>query len=593
MKASLQHTLSFSLSILVTITSTHASPPDPREIGRQLDEIIYGPESLSQAQVVDDATYLRRISLDLVGRPPSAGEITAFGLNPAEDKRSAHVSELLDRSEYAVNWTRYWRDTIFSRATNIRAALVRPAFEEWMEESLKDNHSWKQVATDLLTATGDVNKNGATALIFAHEGEPEEIASEASRIFLGIQIQCANCHDHPWDRWKREQFHEFAAFFPRVSLRRDPEGGMFDFQIVSMNQDRSRRAGVSRFVLSRIDRNRDDIISEAESKGTLLERLFSGQAKDLIDKNGDGRLSIEEITTAQPPDNNRPGQGSTEHYMADLSDPSSRGTLIHPAFFADEEPVRRNLSDLDRREAVSELVTSSEWFAKSTVNRIWSELTSTAFYQPIDDIGPDRKCEHEAALELLSTGFRDSGYDLKWLMTAITSTRLYQRPIDSQAEGFLRLEPRRLRSDQLYDALCQTLNVTALPLRFTGRRVPSARTRDLGREQFADTFGFDPSVPRDDLTGSIPEALFMMNSPELASFVRSSGQNSLISRISRQVLSDEDVIRELYLVTVGREPQGTELQICMQHLAESPSRSEGLEDILWSLLNGTEYQSRS
>ena len=101
----------------------------------------------------------------------------------------------------------------------MRAPIVNQSFVSWMTESLKANDGWDDIARAMITASGDVRENGDTAIIFVQEGSPEDIAGEVSRIFLGIQMQCANCHDHPWDRWKRDEFHELAAFFPRISLR--------------------------------------------------------------------------------------------------------------------------------------------------------------------------------------------------------------------------------------------------------------------------------------------------------------------------------------------------------------------------------------
>lgn len=587
--------VAYVLAVTASAAVTAADALTPQETAAKLDGLILDEQNGSGFETVDDAIFLRRVSLDLIGRPPSPSEITRFGLNPAPDKRRQVVDRLLNSQEYARNWSRYWRDTIFRRATNTRANLVRPAFEKWMTANLETNRSWDSIVADLLTAEGTVNGNGETALLFAHEGEPEEIAAEASRLFLGIQIQCANCHDHPWDRWKREEFHQFAAFFPRVSVRRDRSSdSMFDYEIVSVNQNRSRRPGISQFLLTRIDRNRDGYLTEDEARNTPLQRIFSDRAKELIDKNGDGRLSTEEIRTARPPDNNRPGQGSTEHYMADLSDPGSDGTLIHPVFFVNDTAIRKGQPDVTRRTSAAELITSrnNPWFSRAIVNRMWAELTGTAFYLPVDDIGPDRNAEHEDALEFLAEDFTDSGYDFRWLLTAITGTRLYQRPVNTAADGFEYLEPTRLRSDQFYDALCQTLNVTALPLRFAGRRGPYNRDEDPGRLQFAATFGFDPSIPKSDLTGSIPEALFMMNSPQLNTAIRAESPNSIIGRISRQVLSDEDVVRELYFHTLSREPTKKEVAICLEYISKSPNRKEGFEDLLWSLLNSSEFQSK-
>ena len=579
---------------LLAVPFASAAPPNPADVAVAVDRSLWGDAVDSSVPLSDDATYLRRIMFDIVGRPATPGEITAFGLDPSESRRADVINELLKSGDYGSNWTHYWRDAIFRRATNVRAGIVRPAFGEWMAEQLNSGRGWDQIATDLLTCTGPVNDNGAAALLFAHEGVPEEVAAEASRLFMGIQIQCANCHDHPWDSWKREQFHQFTAFFPRVSVRRDRNSdNIFDYEISSMNTDRSRNFGASQFVLTRIDRNRDSVITEQEAKGTMLARIFNGPIKDNMDKNGDGRLSIQEITTAQPPAD-RPGQGATEHYMPDLADPGSQGKKIDPAFFLSSKKTDTGLSDEERRNEAADFITSrnNPWFARAMINRVWYEMTGTAFYTPIDDIGPDRECVHEDTLKILSDGFIESNYDLKWLIQTIASTRTYQRAPNTTAEGFAHCEPIRLRSDQLYASLCQTLGVTGLPLRSEGRRSPEMMRMDPGRDEFARIFGFDPSTPRDELTGSIPEALFLMNSELLSRILTMPGANNVITRISTNVLGEEDVVREFYLTTVGREPTDGELSIASEHIGSSASLREGLEDLFWALLNSPEFGSR-
>ena len=115
---------------------------------------------------------------------------------------------------------------------------------------------------------------------------------------------------------------------------------------------------------------------------------------------------------------------------------------------------------------------------------------------------------------------------------------------------------------------------------------------DAGREEFARIFGFDPSTPRDELTGSIPEALFMMNSSLLSRVIATPDNANLITRISTTVLAEEDIVSELYLSSLGREPTEGELKIAMEHLKMSPNLREGLEDLLWALLNSPEFFTR-
>ncbi|MGD9853588.1 MAG: DUF1549 domain-containing protein [Planctomycetaceae bacterium] len=171
-----------------------------------------------------DEDFLRRASLDLTGRIPTPEAVTLFGLTPGDEKRAEAINRMLDDPGFSQTWASYWREVIFSRATDMRSRRSQGVFEEWLTEQLAANRPWDAIVTELLTATGDTSEDGRTALIFAHGGDATELAAETSRIFLGIQIQCANCHDHPYDSWKRKDFHELAAFFPRIRVRRNQDG---------------------------------------------------------------------------------------------------------------------------------------------------------------------------------------------------------------------------------------------------------------------------------------------------------------------------------------------------------------------------------
>jgi hypothetical protein len=311
-----------------------------------------------------------------------------------------------------------------------------------------------------------------------------------------------------------------------------------------------------------------------------------------VDKNGDGKLTLEEIKTAQPAGNNRPGQGSAEHFMPDLENPAAEGTRIDPVFFLNDRKIKAGSQDIDRRSAAADFITSrgNKWFANAIVNRMWAELTGTAFYIPVDDIGPDREASHATALEALCKGFVASRYDLKWLLTTIVSTNVYQRNLNTEVDGFARMEPARLRSDQLYAVLCQSLGVEGIQLPVQGRR--RYAQGDPGRGAIEATFGFDPSTSRDEVTGSIPQALFLMNSAQINQLISARNSDSPIARIRRSVDSDEDAVGELYLTVLGRNPTEGELRVCGDFLGEASDPSEAMEDLFWALLNSSEFRMK-
>jgi hypothetical protein len=588
---------------------------DPRLIAAQVDQLIAAELKKTGAAVAprcSDEDFLRRVSFDIGGVSPSPHEMTLFGLDPDSQKRQGAVERLLTSDEYTQHWARYWRDVIQSRATETRPQflnLVLQNFESWMTKELAANRTWDQIAESLLTATGDITEAGQTAFIIAQRAEPDEVAAETSRVFLGIQLQCANCHDHPTDSWKREQFHSLAAFFPRMQARPKPGTDPMrqSLELASLTVDaRGQGRGGDFFrrmqerpeeFIRRLDKNGDQKISKDESSqgaggGQLFARLF-----DVGDTNKDGLLSADEIRKIPPPPM-QPGRGTPEYHMPDLQHPQSAGKQLDPVFFLGNLKAGTGLSDLDRRRSLSHYITATTnpWFGKAFVNRIWGQLVGEGFYMPIDDIGPERAANHPQALEALSAGFTSSGYDIAWLFRAITATETYQRQIrprdPKHSAVFASAAPVRLRADQLYDALAQVLGYKGQePRPAEGDMMMMYRPNNSPRGQFQQLFGFDPSTPPDEINGTIPQALYMMNSPGINNLIRSAGKTRL-NQILGKYKNDDDALTELFIVVHAREPSAKEQQTCREYIAQVNNREEAFEDILWSLLNSTEFQTK-
>lgn len=588
----------------VSAAITAISSPSPLQAAARVDELIGADLKATKAAVsprCSDEDFLRRVTFDIAGTSPSVQEVTLFGLDSDSSKRGSVIDRLLASPDYAANWARYWRDVIFSRATEMRSGLVRRPFETWMTEQLQQNKRWDEITTALLTALGEVSEHGETALIFAQQVEPDEIASETSRIFLGIQIQCANCHDHPTDSWKREQFHGLAAFFPRIRLERKPDQPGY-FAVASLNVPAGARFGQGnpadlfqdRERLFRlVDRDGDGRISKEDStRGPGAGQLF-GRLFELGDTNKDGWLTLEELKNVQPPMMGR--RPTPEYYMSDLKDPTSRGTKVDPTFFLGDLKPGEGLGDIERRSTLAKYVTSptNPWFAKAFVNRIWAQLVGEGFYMPVDDIGPDRTANHPAALDVLAQGFTASGYDIKWLFRAIANTETYQRAIrartpNGQSESFASAAPVRLRADQIFSALQRVLGFVEEPAAGRAGFGPGIRGDQSLRGRFNTLFGFDPSTPSDEVLGTVPQALAMMNDPNFNRLMRGAG-NTRLAKILADFPDNDDALKELFIVVHAREPSAKELQTCRDYIKDSPSRLEAFEDIFWSLVNSTEF----
>ncbi len=595
--------LLLTLSVPLCHSSTFAATKKQErvsesELAAKVDTLIEGElkkSGITPAPLASDEDFLRRVTFDLAGRMPTTSEVLLFGLDSTPDKRRAVIEELLKSDDYGVNWARYWRDVIYLRATDMRARLNEAQFVDWMTTQLNENKSWQEITTDLLTASGDVRENGSTALIFAHEGDPAELAAETSRIFLGIQIQCANCHDHPTDKWKRKDFHELAAFFPRVRVRPVRDSTPRTFEVVSMNQGNefARRVQMLKnpeFLFRSYDRNRDGKLTQQEVQRTRMARGFE-QLVSRADTDGDKALTAEELKSMPLPENTQ--RFMSEYYMPDLNDPTSMGQVIQPVLFVGTK-APEGLDDLERREVLSKFLTSqaNPWFSRAIVNRMWSEMLGEGFYMPIDDIGPERSAVYPEVLDALAQGFTASGYDLKWLCRTITNTRAYQRKMQKRSEGQLQTPfaaqlPTRLRGDQIFTAITQVFGVDDLQAdRSTGnRRYQRSRS---ARGQFSSLFTFDPSTSQDEITGDVPQALFMMNSEALNGML-GANRSTKLAQIARDYPENKAAIQELYLLTLSREPSAKELEICEDYFQQAERRETALEDLMWSLLNSSEF----
>lgn len=527
----------------VALAAKPSSEETAREVDRLLAEEVFHADT-KLAPRVGDATYLRRVWLDIVGDIPTPEHITAFLLDPAADKRSRVVDDLLANPQYGQNWARYWRDVILSRKIEDRAMIVANPLVTKLTDSFNENESWAKIATEFITATGNVRENGATAIELAQDGRTEETTAEVSRIFLGIQIQCAQCHDHKTDRWKREQFHEFAAFFPRIAVRP---------------------------IQSPVERSFEVISDDRPELGK------------------------------KPPADAQARRGHPEHYMPDLKDPTAEGTKMQPKFFLTAAKLPFGSTDAERRGLAAKVITKSPWFATAFVNRLWGELIGEGFYEGIDDIGPDRKPSAPKTVELLSRGFAANGYDIKWLFRAICATEAYQRESRPRREDdgtpFVATVAQPLRSDQMFNAILTAVDLPEPESQLNRRGKPADIKPAYGanasaRTGFEVAFGYDPSDPRETVNASIPQALAMMNGVRINVAVRAVKEDTMLGRLLADTKDNSAVVDELYLRTLSRDPTEKERAAALAFCKDTKNHAAVFEDLLWALVNSSEFSHR-
>jgi len=509
---------------------TPREPITPRKVDDLIAaELRAGSRSVEPAPLTTDEQFIRRVTLDLTGQLPGPTQINEFVSAGDDDKRRKLIDDLLESEAYARHWARFWRDVVSARITNRRSMGLTRSFEEWLYERLRAGASWKEITRSILQAEGELRftlntptaENGALFFLVAHDGEEaEERAAETSRVFLGIQIQCAQCHDHPTENWKRRQFHEFAAYFSRIKF--------------------------------------EQLFDEKKLAGVKLTTLSDG-----------------------------------EHKMASLANPEE-SSPVNPRFLDGRAPAE-NLTDRERRRALADSVVDdgNYWFAASYVNRVWGELMGRSFYRHVDDLGPNKDVIFPDVLRGLTGAFQASDYDIKAMFRTILNTEAYQRRIRADAgdsSPFIAASSSRLRADALWDSLVHVFGKIEPGARFhTGGGVRFNGSFLEGK--FRAEFDFDPSLDAGEVNGTIPQALFLMNNQVLNKHIQATRTNFL-GRVLRELPNDAEAIDRIYLSALARRPTDRESSRCLAHIAATPTRPEAFEDILWALINSTEFQRK-
>jgi Protein of unknown function (DUF1553)/Protein of unknown function (DUF1549) len=504
-----------ALTGLLILGPTRAvgTPPgqDARALSARIDELIelrLANEGIPPAPLADDAEFFRRLSLDLNGRIPAVTQLVDFLDDTRPDKRRLWVDELLDGPEnaplYVEHFAHFWRRQLLAQTPMQPDTVVAP-LEGWLRKQLTANTPYDQLVRRLLT---DANASG---IYLANENKPENLASRTSRLFLGIKLECAQCHDdRSGGNWKRSQFWEYAAFF--TGLR-----------------------------------------EESGNRGM-----------------------------AMPP---RPQEAGSARIQI-----SGTNTWVKARFLDGGEPNWQRT--VTPRQALSEWIARGDnpWFARAAVNRLWQYFLGVGLIDPVDGLGSeDNPPSHPELFDELVRQFVAHDFDLKFLIRAITGSRTYQRssrqthPGQADPRRFARAASRGLTPEQLYDSL-----VLATGYRSDPAKVGSFGDFHVGPPTATFLAPFDdPNNQPVDFRASIQQALIMMN----GKFIEEATSSARSATVTAVIESNRPVaqrIEELYLVVLSRRPQPEETRRLLDY-AKTRENKDALRDILWSLLNSTEF----
>ena len=234
-----RHVTLHCLGLLLTATGVaRAELRSESEMAERINQHLalhWQTEAITPAGRATDAEFLRRAWLDLCGTIPPLNHqdgisgVRDFLQADHPDKREQLIQHLLDKPTHAAHFATIWRNVMIPPDVNVQRLGGDTAFQTWLRGQFADAVPYDQMVNDLLLATGAANQTGPALFYTSLQLQPEELAASSSRIFLGTQIQCAQCHDHPFDHWKRQDFWGYAAFFARLS--RPPNGQLAVFQV--------------------------------------------------------------------------------------------------------------------------------------------------------------------------------------------------------------------------------------------------------------------------------------------------------------------------------------------------------------------------
>lgn len=498
-----------------------------------------------------DGEFLRRVSLDLTGTIPNRKEVVAFLASKDPKKREKLIEKRLASPEYVQNMTDFWMDVLLSTQNGDRRDRNITSLRRWVAKQIASNTPYDQFVSRLVRAQGYVDRNGAVAFMLRFQRDQMALAATTSRLFMGAQIECAQCHDHPFADWKQNQFLEMAAWFSRMDFRN---------KLKSTEQIANE--------LSKLKgKQRKRYLEQIRRRGSIpgVFEKFSGEL--VVNERG-------EPITRQ----NR--------------NISKQRRSISPSFIGKVKLEKKD--PRNRREAFAMRMTSpkNKLFAKMAVNRIWSHFFGRGIVNPVDDLSDASLNTHPELFKDLAKSFVAAKFDMKSLIRAIVLSDTYQRASEPPKDDSVgetednllmfygRMPVRPMAARPLARALVRAV---AAPDRRIQARMSQQVTRTLL------TILGKRSLDLDRYEETMQEVLFMQNSPALYGATRGK-QDSFVTYLLRTQPNDRERVTRLFINILTRPPSARELERYEAFVKGEEDKNTAYEDIVWVLLNSSEFR---
>ena len=495
-----------------------------------------------------DHEFLRRAFFDLLGLLPSAEEARRFVSDSRRDKRERLIDALLRRPEFADYWALKWSDILRNEEKVLDRKGVQ-VFHRWIRQGLVENKPLDQFVRELLSARGSTYLN-PPANYYRALRDPVLRAEATAQLFLGTRLQCAKCHNHPFDRWTQADYYDWADVFSRIQYKI-------------------------------LENNRRDGLDSHE---------FVGEQIVYLAREGD-------VT------NPRTGNPAQPRFLGEAT-PATAPTKKN------ETGPAPSASDADRLRALASWLTSRPQFARSQVNWVWFHLMGRGIVDPVDDFRPTNPPSHPALLDALAADFVAHQFDLRSLIKRIMMSHTYQasaEPNETNHDDDLNFShalPRRLSAEQLLDAQHQVLGV---PVKFDnypeglratqfpgGSPVRHDAIKMAEAEKFLAVFGKPARLLACECERSSETTL-----GQTFQLISSPAINELLTRADNRLTallaagrSSDAVVTELYWTALSRPPSARESSEARQLLERARDKRAALEDLTWALLNAKEFVLR-
>lgn len=401
---------------------------------------------------VDDLAFLRRATIDIIGRIPTMPEIREFESwkGDSSDRREKLISKLLAHPRFADRWTIFMADMLRIRS-NIEGGNQLLAY---VNGSLAQEKPYDILVQELISASGRANSNPAVGYILGDEANPMELAAATAQTFMGIQIGCAMCHDHPFDDWQQKDFYEFAAFFGKTKMVTNRNRGMVyategdKMTVMWPPEDKAKPED-----RSAIRPNFPFETTRKTTPATFVSR-FEESRRKLEEKDAEGSEtdSLDALLDAV-----EPATGRERNPVLAEAKKESRLLDVHGDIYRASE-LRNKLAEMIANP-------QNDFFAQAFVNRIWAELIGRGFVEPLDNFSPYVDLNHASTLDFLSQEFVASGFDIKHLIKIITLSDAYRRssltaetPLtvrENSEKNFTAAPARRMLGEVLYDSIVE------------------------------------------------------------------------------------------------------------------------------------------